>query len=583
MTKVLFTILSAFTWTIIFGQTTKTLTNQPSQLKEYLNFLDNAGFSGQILVAEKGKILSNSAFGYSNKETMRQVSSSTVFNIASLTKQFTASAILWLEQNGELNTSDTLGKFWDTIPVDKRGITIHQLLSHNAGFGRQAVQTDEIISKNELLKEIFSSKLINKPGSVFQYSNSGYEILAAIVEKVSGVSFKEFIRQTFIIPNNLTHTYFNTDDLVEINHEIALGYNEWKEVSNCFSQSTNWNNTGGSNILSTTEDLYKWFTLIRTDKILNSTQRSKLFSASTKTDEEEEYGYGWYLTKTATGKQLIYHGGDISGYHSEFRYYPEDDKTIIILTNQELFGFGIFKYRIASNIFKTISGIQISFPLKTTKRKRDDLYKYCGIYQLDSISSFKIWINGGQLTIGTSGQEAVDLFIPKATRIQSNLKSSSENSLILLNSVICGKDEKAKQIMSTKSLGFYLPALKENYNACSNAFGGTPVVSLLGTIPAYWSGDNLSRSYIKLNFPAASSTFYFGWTPKDIYDITANNDRPFPLIYPIIFIDQKKCISYNLDNSNSTEMQFNANKKGIIKGLTIIDENGSSLTFKKIK
>lgn len=569
--------------TFMFGQITQLLTNQPSQLKEYLSFLSNAGFSGQILVAEKGKILSNHAFGYSNKETMKRVTPTTAFNIASLTKQFTASAILWLEQNEKLKTSDTLGKFWDTIPVDKRGITIHQLLNHNAGFGRQVVKTVEIISKNELLGKLFSSNLKHKPGSAFQYSNSGYEILAAIVEKVSGISFKEFIRQTFIIPNNLTHTYFNTDNLVEINHEIALGYNEWEEVSNCYSPPANWNNTGASNILSTAEDLYKWFTLIKTDKILKSIQRNKLFSVSTKTDEDEEYGYGWYIAKTTTGKQLIYHGGDISGYHSEFRYFPEDDKTIIILTNQELFGFGIFKYRIASNIFKAISGTQIAFPTKTIKFKKDSLYKFCGIFQIDSINSFKIWINGDQLTLGASGQEAIDLLVPKATRIQSNLKAATENSLILINAVISGDDEKVKNIISTNSFEFFYSALKETYIAHSNAFGGIPVVSSLGTIPAYWSGDNTSRTYIKLDFPAGSSVFYFGWTPKDIYDVTANSDRPFPLIYPIIFTDTQKCFSYSLDNSYSTEMKFIENKNGIIIGMTISDENGVQLTFKKIK
>jgi CubicO group peptidase (beta-lactamase class C family) len=583
MKKLLIAALLIGTGTIVSGQTAQNLPNQKHQLKEYLNFLDNAGFSGQILVAEKGKIVVDQAFGYSNKETLSHVSPTTAFNIASLTKQFTASAILWLEQNGKLKTSDTLGKLWDAIPVDKRDITIHQLLSHTAGFGRQAAQTNDIISKNELLKKIFSTNLVNKPGSTFQYSNSGYEILAAIVEKISGVSFKEFIRQTFVVPNNLTHTYFNTDDLYEINNEIALGYNEWKEVGNSFSSSTNWNNTGASNILSTTEDLYKWFTLIRTDKIINSTQRKKLFAPSTITDEEEEYGYGWYLTKTTTGKQLIYHGGDISGYHSEFRYYPEDDKTIIILTNQELFGYGIFKYRIASNISKIISGTQTNIPTRTIKLKKDDLYKYCGIYQVDSISYFKIWVNGSQLTIGAWGQEAIDLIIPKATRDLANLKTSSEKSLRLINSVLRDDDEMAKQIISTNAFGFYYPALKENYKAYANAMGDTPSVSLAGSIPAYWSGNNISRTYLHLNFPSGNSIFYFGWTPKDIFDITVNNDRPFPLIYPLLFSDQNKCLVYDLDNSNSIEMKFNADKKGVIKSLKVTDEIGNLLVFKKVK
>lgn len=107
----------------------------PAQLEGYLHFLNNAGFSGQILVAEKSNILCNQSFGFANKETMYPITSTSAVNIGSLSKQFTATAILWLEQNGKLKTTDTLGKFWDALAPDKKSITIHQLLNHTSGLG----------------------------------------------------------------------------------------------------------------------------------------------------------------------------------------------------------------------------------------------------------------------------------------------------------------------------------------------------------------------------------------------------------------------------------------------------------------
>ncbi len=566
-----------------FTSNAQPVVKQQSQLNAYFNFLNNAGFSGQVLVAEKGKLLYRKDFGYANKETLYPVSSTTSFNIGSLTKQFTATAILLLEQDGMLSTSDTLGKFWDTLSAEKKAISIHQLLTHTGGFQRQAFPTADIVSKNELLNKIFTEPLQRKPGTSFQYSNAGYEVLAAIIEKISGLPYKDFIRKKFIIPYGLTHTYFNTDDLFNLNHKIAIGYNEWKEINYPVVDLVNWNNTGASNILSTDNDMYNWFSLITSDKILSAVQTRKLFTPFTKTGEEEEYGYGWYITKTDDDKKLIYHGGDLSGFHSELLYYPENNRVVYIITNNELFGYGISKYRIEAAIPKILSGKKIDFPLKTIKIKTDALNKYCGAYELDSANSFKVWNNGGQLTIAAWGQTAINLLLSKKEKPGMNLDSVSEKSAQLIYSVIAGKDEIAKNMLSPENFEIYYPPLKEKYNGYSNVMGGNAVVSIGGTIPVYWRGGGIYRTYIKLKFPAGNNTFYMGWGPRGIYDVTANDDRPFPLIYPIVFLADNKYVVYDIDHSNATAIEFTRDQNSVVKNLSIKDDNGSIILFKKIK
>lgn len=561
----------------------QTAARELDRLNQYFDFIEHAGFSGQVLVAEKDKILASRSFGYANRETQYPVSATTAFNIASITKQFTAVAILWLEQNNKLKTSDTLGKFWDTLNVEKRAITIHQLLTHTSGIPRQVIPTGSVISKNEVLKAIFASKLVDKPGNKFQYSNAGFSILAAIVEKTSGIPFEEFIRQKFIIPYKLFHTYFNADDLFKINHSIAIGYSEWSEVNNPTNQVKSWATRGASDILTTAEDLFRWFTLVRTSKILNETQTKKLFTSFVNTDEEEEHGYGWFITKSGDGKKQIYHDGDISGFHSEFNYYPENERVIYAIGNQELFGLGIFpKYRLTLNIYKILAGTPVSFPSNSVTRRKNELVKYCGTYQLDSVNFLKIWDNEGKLSVGAWGQRSLNLLVPKASEIQDKLISISEKSLALITSASKGQHETAKQILSPGQYDFYYTFLKEKINAYNTAMDGDVTFSLGGTIPAYWQGKGAFRTYIKLIFNSGTNLLYLGWNANGLNDITINNDRPYPFIYPLISLNNENWLIYDLDNAKATTVQFIADANSVVKEVVMEDNNKSRISLKKI-
>ena len=580
MTRLLFLILALSLSEISNAQTTA---KEVDVLNQYFDFIEHSGFSGQVLVAEKDKIIATRSFGHANRETQYPVSSTTAFNIASITKHFTAVAILWLEQNNKLKTSDTLGKFWDTLNVEKRAISIHQLLTHTSGLPRQVVPTGSVIAKNELVKRIFDAKLVDKPGNRFQYSNAGFTILAAIVEKTSGIPYEEFIRQKFIMPYKLTHTYFNGDDLFKINHSIAIGYNEWSEVNNPANQVKSWATTGASDVLTTAEDLFKWFTLVRTGKVLNETETKKLFTSHVSTDEEEEHGYGWFITKSSDGKKQIYHDGDISGFHSEFNYYPESERVIYAIGNQELFGLGIFsKYRLTLNIFKILSGTQVSFPLNSVTPNKQALSKYCGTYQLDSVNFLKIWDAGGKLSVGAWGQKSINLLVPKASEIQDNLIKTSEKSIALITSASKGQDETARQLLSAGQYDFYFKFLKEKVNAYTAAMDGNITLSLGGTIPAYWQGKGSFRTYIKAEFNSGSNLIYLGWNANGLNDITINNDRPYPLIYPLISLDNEKWLIYDLDNSKATAVQFIPDSNSIIKQLIMENGNAERVTLKKI-
>lgn len=156
------------------------------QVNEYLDLVGNFGNAGQVLIAQGNNIIVNKNYGCISREGKTPVTNETIFELASASKMFTAAAILKLEMQGKLNVTDTIGKYFDNCPKDKAGITIHQLLTHTSGImGGDIIDDFQPITKDELRKKILSSPLRARPGQKFIYSNAGFNLLAAIIEKQS--------------------------------------------------------------------------------------------------------------------------------------------------------------------------------------------------------------------------------------------------------------------------------------------------------------------------------------------------------------------------------------------------------------
>ena len=190
---------------LIFAFTTFLTLNSFSQStnKELFNRIDtylessvSNGFSGVVLVSKKGEIILSKGYGWADRKNKIPNSPSTVFNIGSVTKQFTASAILKLVEQGRIKTSDKIGSYFNQAPIDKRDISIHQLLTHTSGISNRTggFRYNEA-SKEQFLKEFFESELRSKPGITYQYANANYILLTAIIESVSGQTYSSFLNE----------------------------------------------------------------------------------------------------------------------------------------------------------------------------------------------------------------------------------------------------------------------------------------------------------------------------------------------------------------------------------------------------
>jgi CubicO group peptidase (beta-lactamase class C family) len=295
-----------------------------------------------VLVAQDGKVLFEKGYGLADREHQVPVIPQTTFRIGSITKQFTASAILKLQEAGKLSVSDKLSKY---IPDFPRGdeVTLRHLLTHTSGIHSY---TDEPDFLSRVTNATTSGAIIEAmkqypydfdPGAKWSYDNSGYVLLGYIVEKVSGENYGDFLRENFFQPLGMTNTGVYRAQL-GLPHE-ALGYNLGP---NGFNLALNWDMSwaGGAGALySTVEDLYRWNEGIFNGRVLDPASLKAAFNRVKTTENQADnsdngYGFGWFVTRHR-GLREISHGGGLNGFSSFLLRVPDEKFTVAILANAQ--------------------------------------------------------------------------------------------------------------------------------------------------------------------------------------------------------------------------------------------------------
>jgi len=332
------------------------------KIDSYLESSVTNGFSGVVLVSKKGEIILSKGYGWADRENKIPNTPSTVFNIGSVTKQFTASAILKLVEQGKIKISDKISSFFKQVPKDKKDITIHQLLTHTSGISNRTggFRYDEA-SKEQFLKEFFESELQSIPGKKHQYANANYIMLTAILESVSGQTYSSFLNDHLFEPSQMKSTgyksiTFNTERLA---HGYYYNRTDEKWVDWGTTQQhlpyneKHWYSIGKGDIHSTVEDLYKWHVALKDNEVLTpkiiSIQETPHVAENDKMTSY--YGYGWAISKSDRKTKVVAHNGSNGLYFADFVRYIDDDVVVIYMTNAFL---GSESENVAREIIKMI-------------------------------------------------------------------------------------------------------------------------------------------------------------------------------------------------------------------------------------
>ena len=330
---------------------------EPNQkLISFLDNLDEEGYSGTVLVAQNGEVIYKNGFGYSDREKGIKNKPSTVITTGSITKQFTGAAILKMEMMGKLNVGDLMSKYIENVPEDKSGITLHHLLTHSAGFPGAIGSDDENIGARTFLEKAMKVELSFDPGSQYDYSNVGYSILGIIIEKVTGATYEQFLKQYLFDPAGMKKTGYVLPDYNEA--ELAVGYERgettWGKLTekNWGNEGPGWHLMGNGGIMSTVEDMYKWHQALLGTTILSKAAKEKLYSRHIEEGEGSGtyYGYGWAIFPTPRNTDLITHNGGNGIFFADFLRYLEEDITIMVMTNAASRKYESLPFQIAGTL-----------------------------------------------------------------------------------------------------------------------------------------------------------------------------------------------------------------------------------------
>jgi len=293
-----------------------------------------------LLIGEKGKILYEKGFGMADIDKSIPIGPDTAFIIASVTKQFTTMAIMMLKEKGLLDYDDTIDRYFPDFPDYKNIVTIRHLMTHTSGikeyFDDYVGLPIENPTQDDILNWIKSIKKLDfEPNTQYSYSNSGYVMLGAIIEMVSGQSFADFLAENIFTPLDMTRTVVGVMANQEVD-KMASGYKANKEggfiKTPMDMMAIGW---ADGNIISTVRDLFKWHNALNTEKLVKSKTLQEAFTPyvlkdGTKTD----YGFGWKINLRPGLKELWHTGGTI-GYISKFSRFMDEDIAIIMLTNSQ--------------------------------------------------------------------------------------------------------------------------------------------------------------------------------------------------------------------------------------------------------
>ena len=310
-----------------------------AKIDKRLAELANRDFSGVVLVAQRGDVILAKGYGSADRARRLRFTTDTVFDIGSITKPFTAAAILKLEMDGKLRVTDPITRFFNDVPPDKQRITLHQLLTHTAGFPDSLGDDYEKISRDEFVKLALASKLRSNPGASYLYSNVGYSLLGAVIEHMTGASYEKYLFAKLLKPAGMTMTGYLLPEWDR--DKLAHGYRKDKDWGTPLDHAwaddgPYWHLRANGGLLSTAADLYRWSVALQGEEILSKELIEKQFTPPASEgflSGGSHYGYGWSIGKTKRGRRVWEHNGSNLVFFADFRICPDDQLVLILATN----------------------------------------------------------------------------------------------------------------------------------------------------------------------------------------------------------------------------------------------------------
>ncbi|HEX9186915.1 MAG TPA: serine hydrolase domain-containing protein [Vicinamibacteria bacterium] len=305
------------------------------RLDEYMSRLDALGYSGGLAVVKGGETVLLKGYGRRDRERGVPMGPDSVFNLGSITKSFTAAAVLRLQEAGKLETSDLVSRFFAGVPEDKTGITLEHLLTHSSGLESDFSPTDyEATTREEYVRRALASKLLFPPGQGYAYSNAGYSLLAAIVEQETGKDYETALGELVLKPAGLVETGYKAPRWDPA--RVAHGYEDGEDWGTILARIEDpaapfWALRGNGGLHTTLADMVRWDAALRSDTLFSAAARESWFRprVAEGPGAESHYAFGWAVEQTPHGT-LVQHNGGNGIYVAELLRYVDAGVTLFL-------------------------------------------------------------------------------------------------------------------------------------------------------------------------------------------------------------------------------------------------------------
>jgi CubicO group peptidase (beta-lactamase class C family) len=349
------------------------------------------GFSGTVLLAKDGEVLLAKAYGEADRTRGVPARIDTLWPLGSISKHFTAAAILKLQMEGELSVFDRLDELFDDVPADKGAITLHHLLTHQSGLPEASGAGDRAATAEEKLAHAWRTGLVFPPGMGAGYSNLGYNVLAAVVERVAGKPFEEYLREHVLQPAGMTDTAMSLGGWDD--ERVARGMIDGVDrgrLDDDFEGRPPWFLYGAGGLQSTVWDMYRWSEGLRAHTVLDQDTLAAMTTPHVQRGPGSGTGYGCGVSATPRGGTMIGHNGSDDVFMADWRLYFEDGVTLFTASNHA----DVYCEIVSDAVLRMTFGGDVPLPPEVVPLPDEALAAYAGTWTAPE---------GGTLTLDPRG------------------------------------------------------------------------------------------------------------------------------------------------------------------------------------
>jgi CubicO group peptidase (beta-lactamase class C family) len=486
------------------------------------------GWAGAVRVLRGDRIEASVGAGLADPVTGARIGPETVFDVASIAKQFTAAAILALQDDGRLRVTDSLGRFYPHATGPMRQVTLHQLLTHTAGLELDDLPEEPGVTRDSLERYVLAAPVPKALGAPVAYSNVGYGLLAAVVERAAGMPFEHYLEQRLFARAGLRYTGMVRPDWRQatLAHGIVEGTDRGAptRARHWLPDGPSWAVRGSGGMLSTVEDLARWTRALAAGTLLSASALRAATTAHAPLPPNPlgitGMGYGWLLGRDTHGDVRVIEGAD-GIFFSELRWYPARDVVVAFATNTPATGSwrGEEVLRlVARTVADVAMGGSVELPpAGTVPLARETLAGYAGHYRLASGGELRLTVDGdARLLVEPTGQDAVNLLLRADTATAARLAATTTRAAALLEALAAGDTLPLARSSAPGALARNRQLIARQLSGGTRALGAPRGTSVLGTVPAWWAGDGTVATFVRLRFARGSRILRIHWRGETV-------------------------------------------------------------------